>query len=158
MLRYIDVHLEWAPLLRAAHAECNEKLNGADLRDLSDDDWRAAIKLLSRITERNRCDLASDRKLALADAIELLVDAIVAAEASTLDGLRAEALAALWEARPSSSYVGSISPMTGVRRGRCSIRWRRSPGSRPWCATSRLASPRTLLGARRYSGTGAAAS
>jgi hypothetical protein len=85
LLRYIDAHLEWAPLLRAAHAERNEKLNGADLRDLSDDDWRAAIKLLSRITERNGCDLASDRKLALADAIEPLVDAIVAAEASTLE-------------------------------------------------------------------------
>jgi hypothetical protein len=47
LLRYVDAHLEWAPLLRAAHAECNEKLNGADLGDLSVDELQAAIRLLS---------------------------------------------------------------------------------------------------------------
>jgi hypothetical protein len=110
LLRYIDAHLQWAPLSRAAHAECAEKFNGADLGDLSHNELQAAIRLLSRITERNGCDVASDRATALADEIEPLVDAIVAAEASTLAGLRTKALAALWEARPSSTYGGIEFP------------------------------------------------
>jgi hypothetical protein len=83
------------------------------LGDLSHNELQAAIRLLSRITERNGCDVASDRATALADEIEPLVDAIVAAEASTLAGLRTKALAALWEARPSSTYGGIEFPDDG---------------------------------------------
>jgi hypothetical protein len=119
LLRYIDAHLQWAPLSRAAHAECAEKFNGADLGDLSHNELQAAIRLLSRITERNGCDVASDRATALADEIEPLVDAIVAAEAGEDTG-RLNMSATGYAERPMSST------------------WWKEPWGTPWRAERQL--------------------
>jgi hypothetical protein len=122
----MDAAVEWAPLLRAARAEVREKLNYADREDWEDSSERIReeARMLSLIARRNGCDAASDRMSALAEAIDPLADAIVAAEASTLAGLRAKALVVMWEARPSfAHHHGALEFPDDAYCGRVSTRW-----------------------------------
>jgi hypothetical protein len=110
LLKYFDATFEWAPLLRAAHAEVNRKYKVAEWCHLPERKRRVASKLLHSIYERSGGDAASDRTTALADDMEPLAEAIMEAEASTLGGLRAKALVVLWEARPiSADHEGHLT-------------------------------------------------
>ena len=104
-LENIGATFQWAPLSRAAHAEVRRKFKFVEWADLSShEEVEAASQLLSRITERNGCEVASDRMSALTKEINPLAEAIVEAEASTLGGLRAKALVVLWEAMPTMGF------------------------------------------------------
>jgi hypothetical protein len=108
-LEYIDVMFQWAPLLRAAHAEVREKLNFVEWADLPEKQNRAAARLLWQIAERNGECAASDRMSAKGDDLIPLAEAINAAPASSIGGLRAKALVVLWEVRPTlASHDGGF--------------------------------------------------
>jgi hypothetical protein len=112
LLEYMDVWLEWAPRTRAAHAEAG-------------DDTAAVTAAL----ERNGCDVAEARMLELDRDMQLLAKEIIAASATSLGGLRAKALAMLWDGLPtrathegafefwgdpSRSLFDAVAGMTGL--------------------------------------------
>jgi hypothetical protein len=99
-LDYTNSIFQWAPLMRSAHAEVREKFKFAEWHDLPDKQNRKASRLLSQITKRNGCNIASDRMSVLADEMYPLAVAINDAPASSLGGLRAKALVVLREAQP----------------------------------------------------------
>jgi hypothetical protein len=86
LLEYMDAWLAWTPLMRAARAEV-----GDDRAALS-----AAI--------RNGCDAAQARMSDLERDMQPLAEEIIAAPATSLGGLRAKALVALWEALPAHAF------------------------------------------------------
>jgi hypothetical protein len=86
LLEYMDAWLAWTPLMRAARAEV-----GDDLAALS-----AAM--------RNGCDTAQARMSELERDMQPLAEEIIAAPATSLGGLRAKALVALWEAFPAHAF------------------------------------------------------
>jgi hypothetical protein len=79
--------LTWAPLMRAARAEAESDLAG----------FSVAI-------QRNGCDAAQARMSELEDDMQPLAEEIIEAPATSLGGLRAKALVALWEALPASAF------------------------------------------------------
>ena len=84
--------LTWAPLMRAARAEAESDLAG----------FSVAI-------QRNGCDAAQARMSELEDDMQPLAEEIIAAPATSLGGLRAKALVALWEAYPThASHEGTF--------------------------------------------------
>jgi hypothetical protein len=87
LLEYMDAWLAWAPLMRAARAEAESDLAG----------FSVAI-------QRNGCDAAQARMSELEDDMQPLAEEIIAAPATSLGGLRAKALVALWEALPASAF------------------------------------------------------
>src|SRR5262245_65538759 len=88
----MDAWLEWAPRMRAAHAEVK-------------DDTSA----LATAIQRNRCDVAQARMSELESDMQPLAEEIIAAPATSLGGLRAKALVALWEALPAhASHAGAF--------------------------------------------------
>src|SRR6266481_177761 len=87
LLEYMDAWLEWAPLMRAARAE------------VGDD-----IAVLTTAIERTGCDAAQARMSKLERDMQPLAEEIVAAPATSLGGLRAKALVALWEALPAHAF------------------------------------------------------
>ena len=82
----MDAWLAWAPLMRAARAEAESDLAG----------FSVAI-------QRNGCDTAQARMSELKDDMQPLAKDIIAAPATSLGGLRAKALVALWEALPANA-------------------------------------------------------
>ena len=89
---YMDAWLEWAPRMRAAHAEVK-------------DDTSA----LATAIQRNRCDVAQARMSELESDMQPLAEEIIAAAVTSLGGLRAKALVALWEALPATaSHQGAF--------------------------------------------------
>src|SRR4029077_10981784 len=78
-LEYMDAWLEWAPLMRAARAQ------------VGDD-----IAVLITAIERTGCDAAQARMSELERDMQPLAEKIIAAPATSLGGLRAKALVALW--------------------------------------------------------------
>ena len=79
LLEYMDAWLEWAPLMRAARAQ------------VGDD-----IAVLITAIERTGCDAAQARMSELERDMQPLAEEIIAAPATSLSGLRAKALVALW--------------------------------------------------------------
>ncbi len=145
LLKYMDAWLEWAPLMRAARAE------------VGDD-----IAMLTTAIKRTGCEAAQARMSELERDMQPLAEKIMAASATSLGGLRAKALVALWEALPahafhhgafefrddgeaSRSLFDAVAVMTGLMplvrelearaRGRCGVLGRR-----------RIAATRSALG------------
>jgi hypothetical protein len=87
LLEYMDAWLAWAPLMPAARAEAESDLAG----------FSVAI-------QRNGCDAAQARMSELQDDMQPLAEEIITAPATSLGGLRAKALVALWEALPASAF------------------------------------------------------
>ena len=87
LLEYMDAWLEWAPLMRAARAEAE-----------------ADIATLTAAIQRNGCDVAQARMSELERDMQPLAEEIIAAPATSLGGLRAKALVALWEALPAHAF------------------------------------------------------
>ena len=87
LLEYMDAWLAWAPLMRAARAEAESDLAG-----------------LSVAIQRKGCETAQARMSELENDMEPLAEEIIAAPATSLGGLRAKALVALWEALPTSAF------------------------------------------------------
>jgi hypothetical protein len=92
LLEYVDAWLAWAPLMRAARAEAE-----------------ADIATLTAAIQRNGCDVAQARMSELERDMQPLAEEIIAAPATSLGGLRAKALVALWEALPATaSHQGAF--------------------------------------------------
>jgi hypothetical protein len=86
LLEHMDAWLAWAPRMRAAHAEAKDNTSA-----------------LAVAIQRNRCDVAQARMSELEIDMQPLAEEIIAARATSLGGLRAKALVALWEALPASA-------------------------------------------------------
>src|SRR5215467_8062746 len=82
LLEHMDAWLEWAPRMRAAHAEVRDNM--------------AALAVA---IQRPGCDVAQARM----SELERDMQPIIAAPATSLAGLRAKALVALWEALPANA-------------------------------------------------------
>jgi hypothetical protein len=87
LLEYMDAWLAWAPLMRAARAEAESDLAG----------FAVAI-------QRTGCEGAQARMSELENDMQPLAEQIIAAPVTSLGGLRAKALVALWEALPASAF------------------------------------------------------
>jgi hypothetical protein len=85
--RYMDAWLAWAPLMRAARADAESDLAG----------FTVAI-------QRTGSEAAQARMSELENDMQPLAEEIIAAPATSLSGLRAKALVALWEALPSHAF------------------------------------------------------
>jgi hypothetical protein len=89
---HMDAWLTWAPRMRAARAEV--------------EDNTASLAVAIRGT---RCDVAQARISELERDMQRLAEEIIAAPATSLGGLRAKALVALWEAYPThASHEGAF--------------------------------------------------
>ncbi len=84
---YMDAWLQWAPRMRAAHAEARDNTSA-----------------LAVAIQRTRCDAAQARMSELERDMQPLAEEIIAAPATSLGGLRAKALVALWEALPAHAF------------------------------------------------------
>ena len=87
LLEYMDAWLAWAPLTRAARAEAESDLAG-----------------LSVALQRSGCEAAQARMSELKNDMQPLAEEIIPAPATSLGGLRAKALVALWEALPAGAF------------------------------------------------------
>jgi len=111
LLEHMDAWLEWAPRMRAALAEVRDN-----------------TAALAVAIQRNGCDVAQARMSELERDMQPLAEEILAAAATSLGGLRAKALVALWEALPdhaphkgafnfpdaSRSLFDAVAEMTGL--------------------------------------------
>jgi hypothetical protein len=77
LLEYMDAWLAWAPLMRAARAEAEKDLTA-----------------LTTAIQGNGCDAAQARMSELENDMQPLAEEIIAAQATSLGGLRAKALVA----------------------------------------------------------------
>jgi hypothetical protein len=99
LLEYLVSWLDWAPRMRAAHAEAKDNTSA-----------------LAVAIQRNRCDVAQARMSELEIDMQPVAEEIIAARATSLGGLRAKALVALWEALPASaSHDGAFDLACGRR-------------------------------------------
>jgi hypothetical protein len=87
LLEYVDAWLAWTPLMRAARAEAE-----------------ADIATLTAAIQRKGCDVAQARMSELERDMQPRAEEIIAAPATSLGGLRAKALVALWEALPAHAF------------------------------------------------------
>jgi hypothetical protein len=89
---YMDGWLKWAPRMRAAQAEAKDNMSA-----------------LAVAIQRTGCDVAQDRMSELEHDMQPLAEDIIAAPVTSLDGLRAKVLVALWEALPArASHQGAF--------------------------------------------------
>ena len=92
LLEHMDAWLERAPRMRAALAEVRDN-----------------TAALAVATQRNGCDVAQARMSELERDMRPLAEKIIAASATSLGGLRAKALVALWQAYPArASHAGAF--------------------------------------------------
>src|SRR6266496_4658463 len=84
---HMDAWLTWAPRMRAARAEVED--NTASL----------AVAI-----QRTGCDMVQARMSEVERDMQPLAEEIIAAPATSLGGLRAKALVALWEALPAHAF------------------------------------------------------
>jgi hypothetical protein len=99
---YMDAWLEWAPRMRAARAEAKDNMSA-----------------LAVAIQRTGCDVAQERMSELEHDMQPLAEEIIAAPVTSLGGLRAKALVALWEALPATaSHQGAFDITVAVRSGR----------------------------------------
>jgi hypothetical protein len=104
--KYIPAYFEWTKLSRAAHAEAREKFGD----DYSSDGWSKPLAgtspgtaFLYEAHKRNGCDQASRATGVLREEMEPLAEAIRDADITTIVGLRAKTLVAIWDALPMYS-------------------------------------------------------
>ena len=104
--KYLTARFEWAGLSRAAHAEACEKFGD----DYSSDGWSKPLPgtspgtaFLHEVHKRNGCDRASDAVYALYKEMEPFAEMIRDADVTSIAGLRAKALVAIWDCQPLSS-------------------------------------------------------
>src|SRR5215831_14335423 len=91
-LEYVDAWLAWAPRMRAALAEAKDN-----------------TAALAVAIQRNSCAVPQARMSELESDMQPLAEEIIAAPATSLGGLRAKALVALWEALPAhASHAGAF--------------------------------------------------
>ena len=102
--QYIPAWFEWAKRHRAAKAETVVKFGG----DYRSSAWSEpepgrspAQRYLKEAVGRNGAKRASEATEALCDEMEPIANLIREAKVETLAGLRAKALVAIWEARPT---------------------------------------------------------
>ena len=101
LLEHMDAWLEWAPRMRAAHAEVRDN--------------KAALAVAIQHTG---CDVAQAHMSELERDMQPLAEEIIAAPATSLAGLRAKALVALWEALPANaSHDGAFDFPDASRAG-----------------------------------------
>jgi len=92
LLEHMDTWLEWAPRMRAALAEVRDN-----------------TAALAVAIQRNGCDVAQARMSELERDMQPLAEKIIAASATSLGGLRAKALVALWQAYLAhASHAGAF--------------------------------------------------
>src|SRR6516164_6982843 len=92
LLEHMDAWLVWAPRMRAALAEVRDN-----------------TAALAVAIQRSGCDVAQARMSELERDMQPLAEEIIAAPATSLGGLRAKALVALWEALPDhASHEGAF--------------------------------------------------
>jgi hypothetical protein len=92
LLEHMDAWLTWAPRMRAARAE------------LEDNTASLAVAI-----QRTGCDMVQARMSEVERDMQPLAEEIIAAPATSLGGLRAKALVALWEAYPThASHEGTF--------------------------------------------------
>jgi len=92
LLEHMHAWLAWAPRMRAAHVEARDN-----------------TAALAVAIQRNGCDVPQARMSELERDMQPLAEEIIAAPATSLGGLRAKALVALWEALPAhSSHAGAF--------------------------------------------------
>jgi hypothetical protein len=87
---YMNAWLEWAPRMRAAHAEAKDNTSA-----------------LAVAVQRTGCDVAQQRMSELEHDMQPLAERIIAAPVTSLGGLGAKALA-LWEALPATASQGAF--------------------------------------------------
>ena len=101
---YMDAWLEWAPRMRAARTEAKDNMSA-----------------LAVAIQRTGCDVAQESMSELEHDMQPLAEEIIAASVTSLGGLRAKALVALWEALPATaSHQGAFD--FPEHHGRCSKR------------------------------------
>jgi hypothetical protein len=92
LLEHMDAWLVWAPRMRAALAEVRDN-----------------TAALAAALQRYDCDVAQARMSELERDMQPLAEEIIAVPATSLGGLRAKALVALWEALPAhASHAGAF--------------------------------------------------
>jgi len=92
LLEHMDAWLEWAPRMRAAHAEAKDN-----------------VSALALAIQRTGCGVVQARMSELERDMQPLAEEIIAAPVTSLSGLRAKALVALWEALPATaSHQGAF--------------------------------------------------
>ena len=92
LLEHMDAWLEWAPRMRAAHAEAKDN-----------------VSALALAIQRTGCGVVQARMSELERDMQPLAEEIIAAPVTSLGGLRAKALVALWEALPATaSHQGAF--------------------------------------------------
>jgi hypothetical protein len=101
--RYLPAWFEWAELSRAAHTEAFEKFGD----DYGSDGWSKpnsgtspGTAFLTEIHERNGCRRVSERMSALFGEMEPFAETIRDADITTIAGLRAKTLVAVWDSLP----------------------------------------------------------
>jgi hypothetical protein len=120
---YFIVHRNWARRSEEAHRRVNAKFAA--------DDWEARIGpdspasvLLFAVLRSNGHDAASEALEILNDKIQPLADLIADASITTLGGLRAKTLVALWDSIPGNSdHEGYLKKIKGRRH------WQRRHGN-----------------------------
>jgi hypothetical protein len=91
-LEYVDAWLAWAPRMRTALAEAKDN-----------------TAALAVAIQRNSCAVPQARMSELESDMQPLAEEIIAAPATSLGGLRAKALVALWETLPAhASHAGAF--------------------------------------------------
>jgi hypothetical protein len=101
--KYLTAKFEWAGLSRAAHAEAMAKFGD----DYSSDGWAKPLPgtspgtaFLHEAHKRNGCDRASSAVHALYEEMEPFAETIRDADVTSIAGLRAKTLVAIWESLP----------------------------------------------------------
>jgi hypothetical protein len=110
--QYLTVRFEWAELARAAPAEAFEKFGD----DYGSDGWSKpnsgtspGTAFLSELHERNGCRHVSERMSALFEEMEPFAETIRDADVTTIAGLRAKTLVAVWDNLPiSADHDGNL--------------------------------------------------
>ena len=102
----MTARFEWAGLSRAAHAEACKKFGD----DYSSDGWSKPLAgtspgtaFLMEAHKRNGCDRAADAMHALYEEMEPFAETIRDANVTSVAGLRAKTLVAIWDYQPLSS-------------------------------------------------------
>jgi hypothetical protein len=108
----MPVWFEWGRLNREARAETEAKFGN----DYSSPAWRQpspgqspAQKLLNNSSANNGADRACDEEYALHEQMEPIAQFVRDEEVKSVAGLRAKALVAIWDSRPTcASHNGCI--------------------------------------------------
>jgi hypothetical protein len=105
LLEHMDAWLEWAPRMRAAHAEAKDNMSA-----------------LAVAIQRTGCDVVQARMSELEHDMQPLAEEIIAAPVTSLAGLRAKALVALSGRRFQPRPRIRARSIFRTHHARCSMR------------------------------------